>query len=286
MHVLDQFLYQTVSQTEEGPQQNGSHSATHSATHSTALSISTTSLPTHIPERLLISKTKNSSVHYLNPLSKPKVPKCYRDKKVKLTEFWIPKENEWDQSNKGKRILLSENPTKPLKDVDKNTLAMVSPIMWNKCNMEGTCLLSNGNLMNLGAKASTFEVLGGKGRTERVFGCGSGDRSLVPFVSVASNDLPYGETLYIQELNGMDLGGGQKHNGCVRVDDSGWSFGSCQLDLFVVSYVDYLWLNLPENVLTQVKKCKVKNYTTVEHLAYVQADTSPSTLEAVPKGTC
>lgn len=59
-----------------------------------------------------------------------------------------------------------------------------------------------------------------------MFGLGSGPQNLVPFVSVAANDIPLGKTLYIEKLDGLDLDGQQKHNGCVRVDDDSWSFDS------------------------------------------------------------
>jgi hypothetical protein len=58
-----------------------------------------------------------------------------------------------------------------------------------------------------------------------VFGLGSGSQNLVPFISVAANDLAIGQKLYIPQLNGVHLGGGVYHNGCVRVDDDSWSFG-------------------------------------------------------------
>lgn len=69
-----------------------------------------------------------------------------------------------------------------------------------------------------------FIKVGGHGREHNVFGLGSGSQNLVPFVSVAANDIPYGQKLYISELDGLDLGNNMKHNGCVRVDDDSWSF--------------------------------------------------------------
>lgn len=84
--------------------------------------------------------------------------------------------------------------------------------------------MENGDLINIDNSTKSFIKVGQKGRRHNVFGLGSGAQNLVPFVSVAANDIPYGQTLYIEKLDGLDLGDNQKHNGCVRVDDDSWSF--------------------------------------------------------------
>ncbi|KAL0080022.1 hypothetical protein F4703DRAFT_1741104 [Phycomyces blakesleeanus] len=209
------------------------------------------------------------------------IPMCYRHRrKVEFSQFWIPKEDEWDETNNGVRVYLNGGPEIHLKDSKNNVLGSVSATMWNRCNMEGTCLLKNGDLVNLGQELGTFDIIGHSGRKQNLFGLGSGPQNLVPFVSVASNDLPYGQTLYMPDLDGLDLGTGKTHNGCVRVDDTGWSFDGCQLDLFVVSYVDYLWLGLPERAHVHVVDCEVKNYVTPAHLSYVKANADQSTVDS------
>ncbi|CEI87161.1 hypothetical protein RMCBS344292_01581 [Rhizopus microsporus] len=140
----------------------------------------------------------------------PHVPSCYKNGKVTLSQYWIPKENEWDETPNGKRIFLGDR----------------------------------------------FVRVGGYGRTRNVFGLGSGEQNLVPYVSVAANDLPYGQTLYIPQLDGLKLGDGQRHNGCVRVDDDSWSFDSCQIDFFVPTYVDYLWLNIKSRASVKIVDCE------------------------------
>lgn len=143
--------------------------------------------------------------------------------------------------------------------------------------------------------------VGGYGRTYNVFGLGSGEQNLVPYVSVAANDLPYGQTLYIPQLDGLKLGDGQRHNGCVRVDDDSWSFDckillyshtliliflsiACQIDFFVPTYVDYLWLNIKSRASVKIVDCEVKNYITTAHLQSIMASTDvniiPSLLHA------
>jgi hypothetical protein len=97
--------------------------------------------------------------------------------------------------------------------------------------MEGTGLLKSGTLVNVGSSDNVFEILD---RKKHPFGLGSDDKNIYPFVSVASNDLPQGTLLYIKALDGLTLPTGKRHNGCVRVDDTGNSFTGCQLDFFVL----------------------------------------------------
>jgi hypothetical protein len=128
--------------------------------------------------------------------------------------------------------------------------------------MEGTGLLKSGTMVNLDSGKDTFLKVD---RKESPYGLGSDDDNhLVPWVSVASNDLKQGTTLYIKQLDGVTLPDGKKHNGCVRVDDEGWSFGSCQLDFFVLQFSAYQKLEnlLPEKVTVTEKSCTIQNYVT------------------------
>lgn len=90
------------------------------------------------------------------------------------------------------------------------------------------------------------------------------DIPLEPWVSVAANDVKQGTTLYIEDLDGLKLPDGKTHNGCVRVDDEGWSFDDCQLDFFVLQYSAYKQLDnkLPDKVKIVQKDCKVQSYVT------------------------
>jgi hypothetical protein len=129
--------------------------------------------------------------------------------------------------------------------------------------MEGTGLLKNGVMVNLDSGKNTFLKVN---RKSSPYGLGNSDENhLVPWVSVASNDLKHGTKLYVKELHGVKLPDGKVHNGCVRVDDQGWSFGGCQLDFFVLQFTAYEKLEnlLPEHVtVTQNSNCKILNYVT------------------------
>ncbi|KAI8885899.1 hypothetical protein K501DRAFT_178942 [Backusella circina FSU 941] len=210
---------------------------------------------------------------------------CYGRGKVSFTQFWIPIENRWDEDNDGERVYLGENQKVDLLDKSGNLLATIPISMHEKCKMEGTCLLENGDIINIDNTTNSFIRVGGHGRENNVFGLGSGSQNLVPFISVASNDLPYGQKLYIKQLDGLDLGKGRIHNGCVRVDDDSWSFNGCQIDFFVLTYLDYLWLDLDlDRVNVKLANCELKNYILKEDMEYIKATNKeeiiPSLMEA------
>lgn len=129
--------------------------------------------------------------------------------------------------------------------------------------MEGTGILKNGIMVNLDSNKNTFLKVN---RKKSPYGFGSDEDShLDPWVSVASNDIKHGTKLFIKELKGVKLPDGKVHNGCVRVDDQGWSFGKCQLDFFVLQFSAYQKLEqkLPDKVtVAQKSNCKILNYVT------------------------
>lgn len=64
---------------------------------------------------------------------------CYRgDREVPFSQYWIPKENEWDETNNGKRVYLGGNQKTRLFDKNHVELGMVPIDMFEKCRMEGT----------------------------------------------------------------------------------------------------------------------------------------------------
>ncbi|CAO3595797.1 unnamed protein product [Absidia cylindrospora] len=195
------------------------------------------------------------------PLEK-RLKSCY--KHATLTQYWIPKQGDKDVLNNGKKVTLSGSKTKTLKTKKGKTIAKVSKTTYEKFQMEGTGLLENGIMVNLDSGKNTFVKVD---RSKNPYGLGSDDdNSLEPWVSVASNDMKIGTTLYIKELDGLKLPDGKKHNGCVRVDDEGWSFDGCQLDFYVLQYSAYNVLDgkIPNHVTVKQKKCKVLSYVTTK----------------------
>jgi hypothetical protein len=148
--------------------------------------------------------------------------------------------------------------------------------------MEGTCLLSDGTMINLDEGQNTFLVVDTK---HHPYGLGSSDSiSLHPWTSIASNDIKKGTTMYIKEIDGLKLPNGMTHNGCVRVDDESWSFSGCQLDWFVLMYETYAEISnkVGEHVTAVEKSCKIMDYVNQSTEKWLQG---PGTLEAQSGGS-
>ncbi|KAI9489536.1 hypothetical protein BDB00DRAFT_842872 [Zychaea mexicana] len=190
------------------------------------------------------------------------ISSCYKKGNAKLTMYWIPKEGDVDMLNNGKTVKLTGSKTKSLKTISGKTIAKVASVTYDKFQMEGTGLLKSGKMVNLGANKNVFMELD---RSETPYGLGDNSNGLVPWVSVASNDMKRGTKLYIKEFDGLKLPNGRTHNGCVRVDDKGWSFSGCQLDWFTLQYSAYKELvDTVGDEITVVEKdsCQLKDYVT------------------------
>lgn len=96
------------------------------------------------------------------------------------------------------------------------------------------------------------------------YGLTDDDNCLVPFVSVAANDLDKG-LYYIPQIDGWKVpGSNKKHNGCVRIEDSSWSFDEKHLDLFVYRMKYYgIWddkYNSPNVDIYKADDCPILDY--------------------------
>lgn len=167
---------------------------------------------------------------------------CYRGrpKAASLTSYWVAVEGTMDDSGP-----LTGPRTVPLPRCwDLKPIARVANETARKCRLEGTCKLSNGRLLNAGGR------IGGSpwnpcfvwlDQSVMPWGKGSQENPLVPWVSAASDDLPFGTIVYVKELDGYTVPGtkGKKHNGCLRVEDTGAGIYRCWLDWFVGTFTNY-----------------------------------------------
>ncbi|KAI9005647.1 hypothetical protein DFJ74DRAFT_638359 [Hyaloraphidium curvatum] len=197
----------------------------------------------------------------------PQTPACYQapSSNVTLTSYWIPIEGSVDDNGPldGPRtVVLNEC-------VTNRTIELVANETYRKCHLEGTCRLQSGELVNLGPSPDPknnpcFVVLG----PNEPYGHGSKSNPLVPWISVATNDLPFGTVLYVPRLNGTVVpgSGGKRHNGCLRVDDVGWSFDGCHVDIFVLSFANYVNVT---SKLQQKQAIRVSNATACPLQDYV-----------------
>ena len=145
--------------------------------------------------------------------------------KVIWTYYWVAHESEESGSGAKDTNLLT---------CKGAVIAKVTKHYAERVRMEGTGRLQDGRMVNLDCDCgSSFKCFAEIKDTKKYYwGIGENDNALVPFVSVASNMYTVGTILKITELVGkvMPGTGGQKHNGCVRVDDESWSFDGNQLD--------------------------------------------------------
>jgi hypothetical protein len=64
---------------------------------------------------------------------------CYRKgRKVPFSQYWIPRENEWDETNNGDRVFLGGDVKVKMYDRNNKEIGIVPEAMYQKCRMEGT----------------------------------------------------------------------------------------------------------------------------------------------------
>ncbi|RUP23264.1 hypothetical protein BC936DRAFT_139022 [Jimgerdemannia flammicorona] len=185
---------------------------------------------------------------------------CYDGQStIPFTLYWVAKQGTTDVDNNGNTLHLSGDKTHPIKSKGQ-TIAMVDKNTFEKSVMEGTCLLEDGRLINLNSPPNDFFTLD-RGITP--YGVGYDTNiPLIPFVSIATNDMSHGQKVYVKELDGKKLPNGRIHNGCLRKDDDSWSFGSCHIDWFVLSYDNYVVFNTLEKVHATIQDCEILDYIT------------------------
>ncbi|KAI9003799.1 hypothetical protein DFJ74DRAFT_693775 [Hyaloraphidium curvatum] len=196
---------------------------------------------------------------------------CYsgRAGAVRLTSYWVPVEGTLDDSGplSGPRIVPLKTCARP--DRPANVIARVANETSRKCSLEGTCRLADGRLVNVDGwvdgdpHKKCYRVMDPK---KFPYGKGSRENPLVPWVSAASDDLPFGTVVFVAPTKGLRVPGTTKrHNGCWRVDDTGIGVYRCWLDLFVSTYGNYVNVTgrLGERgslAIKDAKNCPVLDY--------------------------
>ncbi|KAJ3097456.1 Carbohydrate esterase 4 protein [Phlyctochytrium planicorne] len=177
-----------------------------------------------------------------------------------FTMYWVSSESDYPAAS-----TVPSDKLIPLKTCQGETLYSQGLEFAISARLEGTALLNDGRILNIeicpscktdsnapDAFGCFFTIDGGR----FPYGIGSKIENseaswpLHPYVSIASNDLgrkiPPGSnirTFFIPELKGIQVTGfGGKvytHNGCVRLDDVGWSLSSSHVDWFVFREGNY-----------------------------------------------
>ncbi|CAG7821304.1 unnamed protein product [Allacma fusca] len=179
---------------------------------------------------------------------------------TRLTFYWVVYEKDYPQGS-----------DEQLATCSGKTLARTSKKFAEDIKVEGSGILRNEDILNLGSCISTANPCEKKNGKYNCFDkvsapLGSQNNKLVPFVSVASNGLPFGTTGVIAEFVGKKLPNGKEtHDGCVRVDDT---CSTCThndwVDFYVLKKRNYEFIlsnwGVKDNVKFTEKKCTPKKY--------------------------
>ncbi|GBB83548.1 hypothetical protein RclHR1_10240009 [Rhizophagus clarus] len=156
--------------------------------------------------------------------------------------------------------------TVTIRDCKKRAVATVNRDFAIEMKTEGSGRAKNGAVFNFDdcSCGSTFNCFVALDKNKFPFGIAANEKPLKPFTTVAANDILPGTVLYIPVLDGLSLPGGQRHNGCVKVDDTGHGFGGKHIDWFVATESIYTFLDnrkTIDNVQVFEGKCTILNYT-------------------------
>jgi hypothetical protein len=179
---------------------------------------------------------------------------------TKVTYYYVAYEKDYPTG--GKQTLASCSGT---------TLATTGTKFAQAIAVEGTGVLRNNNVLNFGSCISGSKqckkVRGKYSCFDKVSApLGSNGNALVPFVSIASNDMPFGTTGVVAEFKGKKLPNGETHDGCVRVDDT---CSTCTtrdwIDFYILKQqslraVERGWAPSESHVRFSRQKCTPKRY--------------------------
>ncbi|CAG7729662.1 unnamed protein product [Allacma fusca] len=180
----------------------------------------------------------------------------------KLTYYWVVHENEFPIGSDAN-----------LNSCSGQNLAKSSKTFANRIALEGSGFLRDETtVLNLGSCISDSRPCKATGGNN--YNCfektdapiGSNDNPLIPYVSIASNDLRFGTTGIVQEFVNKKTPQGETHNGCVRVDDS---CSTCNqkdwIDFYALSEANYEWFDSHwglSNVNFNAQSCTPLKYRT------------------------
>ncbi|GBB83547.1 hypothetical protein RclHR1_10240008 [Rhizophagus clarus] len=154
--------------------------------------------------------------------------------KSAFTYYW----DEFESDHKGTK-------TADIKTCNNKFIVTVLLDFANALKIEGTGITKTNRVLNFGdcdCSSKSFSCFDELDKTKFPFGSTSNDTPLVPYITVAANDIRKGTLLYIPKLDGMLLPNGKTHNGCVKADDTGDSFGGKHIDWFVARESNFEFL--------------------------------------------
>ncbi|RGB26255.1 hypothetical protein C1646_674949 [Rhizophagus diaphanus] len=182
--------------------------------------------------------------------------------KSEFTYYWVTFENDFKSTK-----------TVDVKTCKGKLIATVNLDFANDMKTEGTGITKSGRVINLSdcsCSSKSFSCFEELDKTKFPFGSSSNGTPLIPYITVAANDIRAGTLLYIKKLDGMKLPNSKVHNGCVKVDDKGFGFGGKHIDWFVARESNYKFLInkdpftnvvVSNGTLPNGQKCAILNYS-------------------------
>jgi len=149
--------------------------------------------------------------------SEPKVTKVVR---LRDTFYYILAEDRFSPSTEA-----------TIKDPKGNVLGSVSAKYKKLCDIEGTCRLRNGLLINYWGKvAGDVRYV----KSPFPYGVGVGNCPLKPYrtAAVDKSIVAFGSTIRVKELVGVELPDGTKHDGIMLAQDAGGAIKGDRIDIF------------------------------------------------------
>lgn len=174
---------------------------------------------------------------------------------VKMTFYWVDYPGDFKKSSK--ELDFGSCDGDVFGSADVNFLKNMA--------LDGTGVVNN-TLYNLGScdcngRYFCFEEVD---LDKHPYGISSTGTALEPFITIASNDFPEG-FLFVPTVVGWPIPGtNMKHNGCFKVEDTGYSLGNKHIDVFVLRMKFYnYWDDLyesPDVETYTVEKCTILDY--------------------------
>jgi 3D (Asp-Asp-Asp) domain-containing protein len=183
--------------------------------------------------------------------------------RYQLTYYYVADEHDFDGLDRDTTV----------EDPMCTKIANVSADFFRALTIEGTGRLADGRVINYSGLCLCVSPCYYEVDHEHPYGVGVEARPLAPFRSVAVDPevIRIGESLYVPELDGVEMPGqppwgGFVHDGCVIADDRGGHIRGRHIDFFATTRSSYLdldgRLHLREiTVIPDHAKCRTSERT-------------------------
>ena len=176
-------------------------------------------------------------------------PPLYYSGRWQLTQYWIAQERTFPDDHRAVVV----------RNRDGNVLVRSCSRFVADLSMEGTGQTWDGRLLNWDQRVRGHACFVEVDRNSYPYGAGVAGFALVPLRSLAVDRrfIPLGHTVEIQELAGIPLADGSRHDGCFVAVDGGGAINGHHIDLFVPSEQMFRDLGLAGYLPSSVRRVVV-----------------------------